>query len=206
MKRILGLTVAALMIITIVGGGTWAYFSDVENSANNSLTAGTLDLNIDGGNTAVTTFSLTNAAPGDSGTGNSALSNVGSLSGELDIEFSTITNTGGSGGGEYEDGNGDLGGVAEIAVFIDVDQSGGWSTGDIGLKSDGTTYNNPTALDYAAIDNYGNDSWDAIETMVSSIADDFIVMWRIPTSAGNNIQGDSISFSVAFTLEQADAD
>lgn len=31
-----------------------AYFSDTETSTNNSLTAGTLDLNINGGNTAVT--------------------------------------------------------------------------------------------------------------------------------------------------------
>jgi len=32
------------------------------------------------------------------------------------------------------------------------------------------------------------------------------VEWRVPTSAGNNIQGDSVSFNVTFTLEQAAAD
>jgi predicted ribosomally synthesized peptide with SipW-like signal peptide len=28
MKKILGLSVAAMMIMALVGGGTWAYFSD----------------------------------------------------------------------------------------------------------------------------------------------------------------------------------
>ncbi len=206
MKKILGLTVAALLVMALVGGGTWAYFSDTEASTDNSLTAGTLDLNIDGGNTAVTTFSVTDKAPGDSGNGSSTLANAGSLNGELDVTFSAITNTPGAGGTEYEGGSGELGANAEIAVYIDVDQSGDWSSGDIGLKSDGTTYNNPTALDYAAIDNYGSDSFDAVETIIASAADDFIILWRIPTTAGNDIQGDSVSFDITFTLEQAAAD
>ena len=206
MKKILGLTIAALLVMALVGGGTWAYFSDPETSTDNSLTAGTLDLNINGGNTAVTTFSATNVAPGDSGSGSSVLANVGSLSGELDISFSVITNTPGAGGTEYEGGSGELGGEAEIAVYIDVDQSGDWSSGDIGLKSDSTTYSHPTALNYATIDSYGSDSWDAVETMAAPASDNFTILWRVPTTAGNDIQGDSVSFDVTFILEQAEAD
>lgn len=206
MKKILGLTIAAFLVMALVGGGTWAYFSDPETSTDNSLTAGTLDLNINGGNTAVTTFSATNVAPGDSGSGSSVLANVGSLSGELDILFSVITNTPGAGGTEYEGGSGELGGEAEIAVYIDVDQSGDWSSGDIGLKSDSTTYSHPTALNYATIDSYGSDSWDAVETMAAPASDNFTILWRVPTTAGNDIQGDSVSFDVTFILEQAEAD
>ena len=206
MKKILGLAIAALIVIALVGAGTWAYFSDTESSANNSLTAGTLDLNVDGGDTAVTTFSVTGKAPGDSGSGSTTLANAGNLSGELDITFSAITNTPGAGGTEFEGGSGELGAVAQIAVYIDVDSSDTWSDGDIGIKSDGTTYNHPTALDYAVIDNYGSDSFDAVETMAASASDKFVVMWQVPTSAGNNIQGDSVSFDVTFTLEQAAAD
>ena len=205
MKKILGLTVAALIVIALVGAGTWAYFSDTESSTDNSLTAGTLDLTVDGGNTAVTTFSETGKAPGDSGNGSTTLANAGNLSGELDIAFSAITNTGGT-SGEFGDSSGNLGAAAEIAVYLDVDSGGTWTDGDIGLKSDGTTYNHPTALDYAVIDNYGSDTFDAVETMATSASDNFRVEWRIPTSAGNNIQGDSVSFDVTFTLEQAAAD
>jgi spore coat-associated protein N len=206
MKKILGLTLATLLVMTFVSGGTWAYFNDTESSSNNSLTAGTLDLNIEGGDSAVTTFSVDSAVPGDSGSGSDTLANVGDLNGELDIEFSAITNTGGSGGGEFEDGIGNLGAVAEIAAFIDVDQSGTWNSGDIGLKSDGTTYNDSVALDYDAIDDYDSQTWDAIETLAASSTDDFIIMWRIPAGAGNDIQGDSVSFDIAFIMEQGDAD
>ena len=206
MKKILGLTIAALLVIGTVSGGTWAYFTDTEQSVNNSLTAGTLDLNIDGGDVAVTTFNAGAVAPGDSGDGGSTLSNTGSMAGELDITFSAITNTGGS-SGEYGDGVGNLCASAEIAVFVDVDQSTQWSSGDIGLKSDGTTYNWPTPLDYATINSYDSVSYNAvIASMATSAADDFRVQWRVPDTAGNNIQGDSVSFDVTFVLEQADAD
>jgi spore coat-associated protein N len=206
MKKILGLTIAALLVIGTVSSGTWAYFTDTEQSVNNSLTAGTLDLNIDGGNVAVTTFSASAVAPGDSGDGGSTLSNVGTMDGELDITFSAITNTGGS-SGEYGDGVGNLGASAEIAVFIDIDQSTQWTAGDIGLKSDGTTYSFPTPLDYATINSYDSVSYNAvIASMATSAADDFRVQWRVPDTAGNNIQGDSVSFDVTFVLEQADAD
>jgi len=203
MKKILGLTVAALIVITLVGGSTWAYFTDTESSTGNTLVAGTLDLNIDGGNTAVTTFSVSNVAPGDSGSGNSTLANVGSLDGELDVAIGAITNTGGSGGKEYEDGSGDLGAVAEMALYIDVNQNGTWNNGDICLRSDGSTYN---SLEYDDIDSFGNTTWDAVETLAISAQDDIVVAWRVPTTAGNSIQGDSISFGITFTLEQADED
>jgi spore coat-associated protein N len=206
MKKILGLTLAALVTIALIGGSTWAYFSDVETSTNNSLTAGTLDLNIDGANDAVTTFSVTGKAPGDSGTGSSILSNVGDFAGELDVTFSAVTNVGGSGGTEFEDGSGDLGAVATLAAYIDVDQSGTWTSGDIGLKSDASTYNHPTVLDYAIINNYANDNFDAVETLAASAADNLVLAWSIPTGAGNNIQGDSVSCNVTVTLEQAAVD
>ena len=50
MKKILGLTVVALMVMGLVGGGTWAYFSDVETSTGNTFGAGTLDLTVDSEN------------------------------------------------------------------------------------------------------------------------------------------------------------
>lgn len=208
MKKILGLTIAALLVIGLVGGVTWAYFSDSEQSTNNSLTAGTLDLTVDGVDTAVTTFSESNKAPGDSGSGSTTLANAGSLAGELDIAFSAITNTPGAGGGQYEGGSGELGANAEIAVYIDVDQSNDFSDGDIGLDAVvDTTYLFAAGLQWNTIDSYGSITWDAVETMAASpTADNFRIEWRIPTGAVNDIQGDSVSFDVTFTLEQAAVD
>jgi len=205
MKKIVGLTIAVLLIIGLVGAGTYAYFSDTESSTNNTLTAGTLDLNIDGGNVAVTTFTASAVAPGDSGSGNSTLANVGSMSGELDVTTSAVTNTPGA-GGEFGGGSGELGASAQIAMYLDIDQSGSWNAGDIGLQSNATTYSFPTALNYDVIDNYASETWDAIETMVNAASDDIIVNWQVPTGADNTIQGDSVSFDITFTLEQPEAD
>jgi spore coat-associated protein N len=207
MKKIIGLSVAALLLLGVIGGATFAYFSDTESSTNNSLTAGTLDLNIDGGNVAVNTFSVSAVAPGDSGSGSSTLSNVGSMAGELDISTSAVTNTPGSGGTEYEGGSGELGAVAQIAMYLDIDQSGDWNAGDVGLMSDGTTYASPTPLDYDVIDNYASESWNEVITaMAVSAADDIIVLWQVPTTADNTIQGDSVSFDITFILEQSGVD
>ena len=210
MKKILGLTIAALLVIGTVSSGTWAYFTDTEQSVNNSLTDGTLDLNIEGGDIAVTTFSASAVEPGESGSGSSELSNAGSMDGELDITFSAITNTGGAGGTQYEDGVGDLGASAEIAVYLDINQNGSFDAGDIELNTTGANpYASPgnTTLDYATINSYGSVSYnEVIASMATGAADDFRVLWRVPDTAGNNIQGDTVSFDVTFILEQADAD
>ncbi len=47
MKKILGLSIAAILIIGLVAGGTVAYFSDTETSEDNTFTAGVIDLEID---------------------------------------------------------------------------------------------------------------------------------------------------------------
>jgi predicted ribosomally synthesized peptide with SipW-like signal peptide len=58
MKKIIGLTIAAILIIGLVGVGTWAYFGDTEVSSG-SLAAGTLDLQVGGGSEAVITAQQT---------------------------------------------------------------------------------------------------------------------------------------------------
>jgi|GEM_PF-2699322 len=84
MKKILGLLIAALLIIAMVGGGTWAYFSDTETSTSNTLIAGTLDLglsNTDNMSTGSTTatWTSTNWKPGDTKNGTLYISNSGTI-------------------------------------------------------------------------------------------------------------------------------
>ena len=201
MKKILGLTVAALLVMGLVGGGTWAYFSDTESSQNNSLTAGTLDLTIGGGNDAVTTFSATAVKPGDNGTGTAVLANAGSMNGTLGVTFSAVSNTSG-GTAEFNNGTGDLGGSAEMAVYLDVDQSGTFNGGDIGLKSDGKTYTSAGGLQYASIDSYGGKAFAGVETLANGASDNFAVAWRVGADVGNTIQGDAVGFNVIFSLDQ----
>ena len=83
MKKILGLGLIAIMIMVLVGGGTWAYFNDQETSSGNIFAAGTLNLVLTGGtqnNDSVTgTFSSSNWAPGNTKSANITIANSGSM-------------------------------------------------------------------------------------------------------------------------------
>jgi len=50
LKKIIGLTIAILAIIGLVVGGTLAYFTDTETSTDNTFTAGTIDIDVNGEN------------------------------------------------------------------------------------------------------------------------------------------------------------
>jgi predicted ribosomally synthesized peptide with SipW-like signal peptide len=105
MKKILGLSLAALLVIAMVAGGTFAYFQDVEISDPNTITAGSLNLTeavVYGGGTitgvqtagvdgATEYLTFSNVKPGDSGKIQFTLSNTGSLDGMLSIAASTTT-------------------------------------------------------------------------------------------------------------------
>ena len=216
MKKILGLPIAALLVMGLVGAGTFAFFTDTETSVNNILAAGTLDLNVNGGDSAVTTLSVSTANPGDSGSGNTTLYNNGNLDAELDIILSTVTNTESVGSTEYEAdviggaGVGELGAQATFAMYIDVDMSGTWNSGDIGLSanSTGTLYSFPLALEYQVLNNYASDNFNDVYggTMAVAAQDGFYILYNVPTSADNTIQGDSVSVDITFTLEQTAVD
>ena len=80
-RRVLGGLATVGAGSAAAGAGTMAYFSDSESSADNQVTAGTLDLTVDGGDADVSFFTETNVAPGDTGQATLPLSNVGSLTG-----------------------------------------------------------------------------------------------------------------------------
>jgi len=216
MKKILGLTISALLVMGLVGGGTWAYFSDPETSYNNVLTAGTLDLEIGGGNTNVQILDVSATYPGDSDSGNTTLVNVGSIAGSLDITFVKVDDIGGSGGTEFENnpgaGNGDLDAEATIAIWVDVDEDDTFSDGDILLTSTGSGDNqtraggSPATPTKYSIDSFDGDSWTDIVTLdATGGANDgvkFFIDYLIPTTATNAIQGDSVSANMTFTLGQ----
>ncbi len=217
-KKIIFSLFAIVTVSAMIIGGTVAYFSDTETSTNNTFANGTMDLNINGGNIAVQTMNLSDKAPGDNGKESSVLKNVGSLTGELDIAMGTVVNypctddvNGGKNDGtEYCNADaGTLGGNMAVAPYLDINKNGSWDTGDIGLKSDVSTYINSglTVLDYDVIDNYSGVIWNpAAVTMATNSEYNFAVDWKILTTAGNEIQGDALKFDVMFTLEQADKD
>ena len=85
MKKILGLTIAGLLVIGMVSGAAWAYFSDVETVADNEFVAGTLDLGLSesgGGNptgSITGTFDTNDWAPGSTVNATIYVNNEGSI-------------------------------------------------------------------------------------------------------------------------------
>jgi predicted ribosomally synthesized peptide with SipW-like signal peptide len=94
MKKITVLTSAALIIMAIASSGTWAYFSDSEASQNNTITAGTLDLQVGAEDPCTESIDIgPQLKPGDSGNAADWTStNQGSISGTLKIAIGSITN------------------------------------------------------------------------------------------------------------------
>lgn len=134
-KRLL---LALVLVIALVCGafGALAYFSDTETSTGNSFTAGTLDLNIDGANTNVAKFNISNMKPGDQPTGTYTLKNVGSLPGYIDIHEVVVTDAENNiTEPENEAGDvtaaGELSSLVNLRLYFDNDKDGYYSTGDV---------------------------------------------------------------------------
>ena len=79
MKKILGLTIASLLIIALCAVGTWAYFMDTETSTGNSLSAGTLDLSWTNQEGVPLPFNVDAMAPGDTTEARISVNNTGNL-------------------------------------------------------------------------------------------------------------------------------
>ena len=149
MKKILGLTIAALLVMALVGGGTWAYFSDVETSTGNVFTAGTLNLDLtdtsdDGTEGEAATWVFPALAPGATGGGGAGngltISNTGTLDGYLDLSSITVINAenydvltdeaealpavGGDDDTSNATGGGELGANLPVPSWIDADNEG----------------------------------------------------------------------------------
>ncbi len=98
MKKILGLGLVALLVMAMVGGGTWAYFNDTETSGGNILTAGTLDLGLantsgaeTGGSVNATWTSPAGWKPGDTVDYTLYLNNSGSINmSSVSVNFSQV--------------------------------------------------------------------------------------------------------------------
>jgi len=206
MKKIMGLAISATLLIVLVVGGTWAYFQDTESSEGNYFVAGTLDLTLNTASGVVDAlFEVENVAPGYTGTATAALANIGSIDGDLTIAIGTVANTPGSGGTEFEGGSGELGANLDVAMYLDLDDSGTWNTADIGLAADGTTYENTDGnvdLVYVKADSLSAKSWAKKYELAAGDSVDLVIDWKVATTVGNEIQGDKVSFDLNFTLDQ----
>jgi spore coat-associated protein N len=189
MKKLLVSLMSMVMVIAMVGGGAFAYFTDSETSTGNSFTAGTLDLKLNGADAPVVKpIDWANKQPGDSGTYTFNVQNAGSLAGFLNIGVAQTPSEGTLTEPEQ---------VAETAIGHTVniaDEMNFKVTVTIGTGSPVVIYN-------GMLKNYAQSPDDI--AFPANTPGTVLVEWSIdgPT-VGNEIQGDSVLVDMAFNLTQ----
>jgi len=208
MKKILGLTIAALLVMALVGGGTWAYFSDVETSTGNTFVAGTLDLEVDTENPWASTPIDNSATPMEPGETFAPVpivcKNVGTLTGDLYMQITTVLGVGGattypsgtpvrSSEPEYEA----EGGPSTWVAIDDIDTM-------ITLSCENATVG-ITGLDGVKLDVAGAAGWKLVEAGLIANATATVDLGATLDGAAttNEYQGDTVSFTIEFQIVQA---
>jgi|SRR5699024_10245717 len=190
-KKKLGMGImSAALGLTLIGGGTYAYFSDSETT-NNTFAAGTLDLSVN----PTTIIDVGDLKPGDSITKDFELQNNGSLDIEkvtLDTDYHVIDADG--------DNADDFGKHIQVEFLYNADKMD-----EVIFEA---TLNdlkemNPEAVGehifYPMIDEKG---------LESGAADDLIVKFNFIDNGEdqNQFQGDSLELEWTFNAEQGDGE
>ena len=205
MKKILVSFMTIALVSALIGGGIYAYFSDVETSTGNTFTAGTLDLNLDGGNINVVKFTVDDVKPGDSSGGTWTVANVGNMDGYLDLESISVsedigTTTDPELADEVPPGTdtAQLGNYLMVHMFIDANNNGSWDSGETDIFG---TNASPAAINTIA-SSYGLD----LSLLANGGTNYITLLWSVGTTVDNRIQGDSVTLDITFELQQRAAE
>ncbi|MFC2021125.1 TasA family protein [Chloroflexota bacterium] len=190
MKIILGLTIALLLIISMASIGTWAYFSDIETSADNMFAAGTLDLKTDDVDGVSQTLLASNLAPGGTvGPETITLKNSGSLPGSsLDLSFSYLES-------DISPNPVDLSADATAAV-IEVSTLNYGGSSLLGSVSDNNSNSYKDIQDLYSANLTGQSGINALS------AKDFEIAIQLRSDVNKDFQADGIDITMTFILNQ----
>lgn len=185
-RRVLG-GMATIGAAGAVGAGTWASFSDTESATGNSVTAGTLDLTVNGGNIPQgASFTASNVAPGYSTSQTLELMNAGNIAGVLKADFHNLSESGGLNPEPEQKAEGGPGNSADLADNLEIKV-----TGDYGSLGP-----------YTLTQVVNNTPYELDNNMTGGESGTGTIELSLPSGVGNEIQGDSVSFDLTFTLNQ----
>ena len=206
MKKILISVMTLVLVLGLVGAGAFAWFSDTETSEDNTFTAGTLDLTVDGqDDPLVIKFTLTDLKPGDATAGGGYWitpgktlvwkpKNVGSLPGKLTIYMTNVVN--------YENGQNEPEAL--------VDPTAGDLEGELGnYVRPQCFYNGGWCNEIGSITGIGTGKWNIVtnKSLGPGEEAEIIINWWIndpaPAKNSNIIQSDKVEFDIVFQLDQA---
>jgi spore coat-associated protein N len=187
-KKKLGMGVASAALgLSLVGGGTYAYFNDVETLADNDMIAGTLDLKPEMENQ--TLFEVQDLKPGDTMTRYFNLTNGGSLDiARVMFEADVVNVTEGTPGG-ITGGTG-LGNLADHLYVTIFDRDDNAIAGLTNI-----TLNQLEAAAATEISGNGVPKGDTDRIKVQ-------IEFKDNEQNQNHLQGDAAQLSLSFTAEQ----
>ena len=190
---------ALIAAASVVGGATYAKFTDTEISPAQSIKAGTLDIAF-----ADTTFAnsavgfpvnITNAKPGDSGASQMLhIVNSGSLPASVAVKIEKTA--------DAENGCNEPELVAEAACTADRRARLQHDAGHQRLLGVESVLAGLTVGQSALVRDMTGTEYDSIVTLAPGADKWLAVSWGVNDDAGNNIQSDSVGFKVVFEAAQ----
>jgi predicted ribosomally synthesized peptide with SipW-like signal peptide len=203
----------AIAAIALAGTGALAYFHDTETSTNNTFTAGTLDLKLADNDENPTdgvsaSWTMTNMAPGESAVWSHdvELSNSGTIAGDhVEITFTNEIDENEDIYPDLESETCDTNIAAEMAQWLEIVEISYYDVnfystpGHILIDTNGNSFLdlddladplNATALDNLAVPPAGH-GHTTLEMDV-----------KFNSGAGNDFQGDTLTTTITFTLNQ----
>jgi len=200
MKKILGLTVAALLVMGLVGGGTWAYFSDPETMTGNTFAAGTLDLTVNAENPWTTgAISVSDLWPGKhSGNTTITCTNTGNLEGDLWLRIRGVTP--GEGDTSVLGASSEPEAVAEGYPGAQTPVTNIDTLLTLNCEVDSVA----AGLNNVTLNTANTTAWEKIKDNWTSGTVAIELGATLGTSADNNVQGDNCTLDIELYLTQTD--
>ncbi|MGB2854812.1 MAG: TasA family protein [Dehalococcoidia bacterium] len=207
MKKLLFGVLFIAMVASMIGAGTWAYFTDYEFSAGNLFQGGVMDLKIDGVDDPLGAyFTLDCIAPCDFDEVVVEYRNVGCVDGYADLMF-TITSAWENGLMEPEIDAGDTttgqwgGELCKKTLITVTVNSNPWVD---------ATFETPIIAG-TSLNDLQNDNLD-LKTLITAGSEtgvgtganraDVKIKWEVPCETGNEIMSDQCNVDVRFSLHQ----
>ena len=198
-KSLLMITAVAALAI----GGTVAYFSDTETAPGNKITAGTIDIAVDGNNPWTTTskFTFANVLPGETESASVTVSNVGNNPLVLWKKVKVTAETTGT-LNEPEC-------VAEGGIW-----SGSTCTGSpVAVDNISSVINYDMTVDTTPLINSAwkvkvsdvNDLWIPLGKVAVGQTLTVAQNYHLDEATDNKYQGDEMDYDITFYAEQVDA-
>ncbi len=228
MKKIIGLGIAVAVIIALVTTGTLAYFSDTETSSPNTFTAGVIDLEVDAADEEGVIFAAqdeplpeifnylpaTDIKPGDSGEVTLSLHlKDGSNNADLWMQITTLVDDGGLNPESETAGDDVISDDIEVLIWLDEGAQSGWQGTGTDSQEGDNIYQAATETILFGTVAAGGGTLYSLSTTNSgklTVMDDAVACtiyyvgwsWILPSTVGNEAQGDYCTFDIVFGADQ----